>query len=56
MKEPRQPKNYHYWLSVLQDSNKVKAFMDRGTEQQRKDLQQAQKYQKWEQIQVRAYA
>ncbi|MFH1837112.1 MAG: hypothetical protein ABH862_03240 [Candidatus Omnitrophota bacterium] len=40
----REPKNYSYWKTILEDSAKMHEFMARGNERQKKDMKRAYKY------------
>ena len=45
------PNNQNFWLMVAQDENKVKAFLERGNDIQKKNLNRALKYIRWLEIQ-----
>lgn len=53
MKKPKQPNNYNFWLWVLADEEEKQAFLTRGNDRQKKELNQAEQYKKWEEIQER---
>ena len=40
----REPRNYAYWKTVIDDADKAAEFMARGTERQKKELKKAFKY------------
>ena len=51
MKRPKSPENENYWLNIIKDPEKVKAFNERGSERAKKNLARALKLQKWLDIQ-----
>ncbi|MCK5451022.1 MAG: hypothetical protein KAI70_04585 [Candidatus Omnitrophica bacterium] len=40
----REPKNYSYWKSVLEDKELTRDFMARGNDRQKKEMKRAYKY------------
>ena len=40
----KEPKNYAYWRSIIEDSDKAAEFMVRGTDRQKKELKKVFKY------------
>ena len=53
MKKPTQPKNWGFWLHILEQKEVFNDFMKRGNGRQQKELQRARKYFKWVKIQSR---
>ena len=40
----KEPKNYAYWRSIIEDSEKASEFMVRGSDRQKKELKKVFKY------------
>jgi hypothetical protein len=40
----KEPKNYIYWKSIIEDKEKLFEFMGRGNERQKKEMKKAHKY------------
>jgi hypothetical protein len=40
----KEPKNYAYWKSIIEDSDKAAEFMVRGSDRQKKELKKVFKY------------
>lgn len=51
MKKPKPPDNPNYWFVVIKDEQKIKAFLDKGTPLQKRNLERALAYAKWKKIQ-----
>ncbi len=44
IKNLKEPRNYAYWRSIIEDGEKAAEFMVRGNERQKKELIKAFKY------------
>jgi hypothetical protein len=51
MKKPKSPDNLNYWLSVIKKPELVEAFKLRGSATQKRNLERAIKYEKWNALQ-----
>ncbi len=40
----KEPKNYAYWRSIIEDADKAAEFMAHGNDRQKKELKNAFKY------------
>jgi len=40
----KEPKNYAYWKSIIEDADKAADFMVRGSDRQKKELKKVFKY------------
>jgi len=56
MKYPKQPKNWNFWLHILQTQELYEQFLKRGNGRQKRELEKAQKYYKWLKIQEKKNA
>jgi len=53
MRRPKEPHNYSFWKTVVENPEEVEDFMRRGSPRQKKSILQAMKIQKWERIQTK---
>ena len=52
MKRPKEPKQYNFWLGIIK-TGQQQSFFDKGGDKAVKELQQAIRYKKWQEIQNR---
>lgn len=51
MKRPKMPDRLDFWRYIIESQEKFDEFMKRGNGRQKKALEQARRYLKWERIQ-----